>query len=209
MQLIVTLIHKDIWYFCLKLKIDLFSVYWFRSDPMTVCAVTPMQWQCGVYIELWVHTEQWGSSASTAGILRLKPYQQSCSRAELTPAWPFFGKEPLLAVCDAGSKGRGEGNHSHILSLCTLIHRGSWLYTLIWPRQGGEAEQKKGRERERGKQKVFIFLYICKGRICGTRVKEQRLPPVLCLKLDLVKTAAICLWEPDSGPTRLNDLKNF
>lgn len=108
-----------------------------------------------------VHTEQWGGSASSAGMLRLKPSQQACNRAELTPPWPFFGNEPLFTVCDAGSKGRGEGNHSHILSLCALIHRGSCLYTLIWLRQSrGETEQKEGRETGQGKQNVFIFLYI-------------------------------------------------
>lgn len=106
----------------------------------------------------------------------------SLGRAELT--WPFspffFGKKLLFSVCDAGSNGRGEGNHSHILCLCALIHRGLCLYTTSYDLRQSRQRQER---QSRGKQSLFIFLYICKG---GTRVKERRLPPALCLQSDLI-----------------------
>ena len=124
-----------------------------------------------------VHTKQWGSCAVSAGMQRFKPYQQAAAEQ----CWPLFGPflfwkgATLHCLWYRFKKGEVRGI-SHILPLRALIHGGSCLYTLIWLRQSrGETEQKGGRgdgATGRGKQKVFVFLYICKGRICGTRVKE-------------------------------------
>lgn len=122
-----------------------------------VCTTEPCLLSCcGVYIKLWLSE----SIQSSEGVLllllgcwgwnRINRHTAEQSRADPCVA-PSFGKEPLFTVCDAGSKGRGEGNHSHILSLCALIHRGSCLYTLIWLRQSWK--------RDWGRKKS-IFLYI-------------------------------------------------
>lgn len=114
-------------------------------------------------------------SASTAGMLWFQLYQQACSKTEQSTADPcialFLERSHFSVSVTQVQKGRGEGNHSHILSVWALIHWGSCLYTLIWLRLNRRETEQKRREQE--KQEVFIFPHICKGRSCGTRVKKQ------------------------------------
>lgn len=87
----------------------------------------------------------------------MKLYQQACSRAELTPLWPFFGEEPLFAVCDAGSKGRGEGNLSYPVSVRTDPQR----LVFIHPHMT-ETEQRRDRaerrKRDRAGEAIGVYF---------------------------------------------------
>lgn len=55
------------------------------------------------------HIEQWG--------VRGDPLQS-----------PYL-ETSCFSLCDAGLKGRGEGNRSHVLSLCATIHRLVFMHT--------------------------------------------------------------------------------
>lgn len=135
-----------------------------------VCTTVPWHLSCCCccgFIKLWL----WESTQSSDGVqLPLlecwgwngtNRHTAEQSRADPCLA-PCFGKEPLFTVCDAGSKDRGEGNHSHILSLCALIHRGSCLYTLIWLRPSRKREERL----DRGGKKYFsLHLRGC-GKLC-------------------------------------------
>lgn len=124
----------------------------------------------------------------------------SCNRTELTPTRPFFFWIGATLHCLWRRFKRERWGES--LSYPVCVRADPQRLVFIHPHMT-KTEQKERTETVQGKEKVFIFLYMCKGRICGTRVKERRLPPALCLELALVRAAAITcrLSEPDSKPT--------
>ena len=166
------------------------------------CAIPALYWQlsrCGMDTELWLSVQSIGGVLLP--LLRCWGWNRINRRAaEVTPPLDiFFRREPLWTVCDGGSKGRGEGNLSYPVSVHTDPQRLMFIHP---PMTKKEQRRDRGDRRNRdgaGKQRVFIFLYVCKVRICGTRMKEWRFPPAFCLELDPVRAAAIGLSEPRTG----------
>lgn len=98
-----------------------------------------------------VHTEQWGSSASTAWMLRLKPYQQAYSRTE--QSWPlrgpFFWKGATFHCLWRRFKRERWGESlSYPVFVCTDPQRLMFIHPHMT-----KTEEKEGR-------KESIFLYI-------------------------------------------------
>lgn len=119
---------------------------------------------------VWACTSRCGvcSHVLTVGL----PCVHGVETVEAQTGQPELTADPRLersrfSLSDAGSKMRGELNHSHILSLCTRIHWGWCLYSLIWlrarrDRAGGGRRDGPGRGKQRC---LFSFTYVKAGHV--------------------------------------------
>lgn len=113
------------------------------------------------------------SSASSAGTYHTNHTTGILqNRVELTPVWPpFLERSHFSPSVTQVQKGGGEGNHSHILSLCTLIHLGSCLYTHIWLRPSRNMEKRwdrgqMGLKKFQHHLSYIFFITPNKSRVC-------------------------------------------